>query len=127
MAWALEGIHIVGDTSELWMRAEDRQLFNPMFVATLARSGARGVIQLRKQRQRLARRRADRCRNLQHTDHVPHAITLASNSIFGWIENGDECQATASRMTKKFNLALPTPLVSAPSCNLTHPLPWPSP
>ena len=36
-------MRIAGDTGELWMRAEDHQLFNPMFIATLARSGTKGV------------------------------------------------------------------------------------
>ncbi len=43
VAKALEGMRIAGDTGELWMRAEDHQLFNPMFIATLARSGTKGV------------------------------------------------------------------------------------
>ena len=43
IARALEGMRITGDTGELWMRAEDHQLFNPLFVATLARSGTKGV------------------------------------------------------------------------------------
>ena len=41
VAKALEGIRIAGDTGELWMHAEDHQPFNSMFIATLARSGAR--------------------------------------------------------------------------------------
>lgn len=43
VARALEGMRIAGDTGELWMRAEDHQLFNPLFIATLARSGTKGV------------------------------------------------------------------------------------
>jgi branched-chain amino acid transport system substrate-binding protein len=43
VARALEDMRIPGDTGELWMRAEDHQLFNPLFVATLARSGTKGV------------------------------------------------------------------------------------
>ena len=43
VARALEGMRIAGDTGELWMRPEDHQLFNPMFIATLARSGTKGV------------------------------------------------------------------------------------
>jgi branched-chain amino acid transport system substrate-binding protein len=43
VAKALEGMRIAGDTGELWMRAQDHQLFNPMFIATLARSGTMGV------------------------------------------------------------------------------------
>lgn len=43
IARALEGMRIAGDTGELWMRAEDHQLFNPMFIATLAKSGTKGV------------------------------------------------------------------------------------
>ena len=43
VARALEGLRIAGDTGELWMRPEDHQLFNPMFIATLARSGSKGV------------------------------------------------------------------------------------
>jgi branched-chain amino acid transport system substrate-binding protein len=43
LARALEGLRIVGDTGELWMRTQDHQLFNPLFIATLARSGTQGV------------------------------------------------------------------------------------
>ncbi|MEO8005910.1 MAG: branched-chain amino acid ABC transporter substrate-binding protein [Betaproteobacteria bacterium] len=43
VARALEGMRLAGDTGELWMRAEDHQLFNPLFIATLARSGTKGV------------------------------------------------------------------------------------
>lgn len=43
VARALEGMRLAGDTGELWMRAEDHQLFYPMYIATLARSGTRGV------------------------------------------------------------------------------------
>jgi branched-chain amino acid transport system substrate-binding protein len=43
VARALEGLRVAGDTGELWMRAQDHQLFNPMFIATLARSGTKGV------------------------------------------------------------------------------------
>ena len=43
VARALEDLRIAGDTGELWMRAQDHQLFSPLFVATLARSGTRGV------------------------------------------------------------------------------------
>jgi branched-chain amino acid transport system substrate-binding protein len=43
VARALEGLRVAGDTGELWMRREDHQLFNPMFIATLVRSGAKGV------------------------------------------------------------------------------------
>ena len=43
VAGALENMRIAGDTGELWMRAQDHQLFNPMFIATLTRSGTRGV------------------------------------------------------------------------------------
>jgi branched-chain amino acid transport system substrate-binding protein len=43
VARALEGMRLAGDTGELWMRAQDHQLFYPMFIATLARAGTRGV------------------------------------------------------------------------------------
>jgi branched-chain amino acid transport system substrate-binding protein len=43
VARALEGMRIAGDTGELWMRAQDHQLLYPMFIATLARAGTRGV------------------------------------------------------------------------------------
>jgi branched-chain amino acid transport system substrate-binding protein len=43
VATALEGMRIAGDTGELWMRPEDHRLFNPMFIAMLARSGTTGV------------------------------------------------------------------------------------
>ena len=34
VAKALEGVYIAGDTGELWMHAEDHQLFNSRFIAT---------------------------------------------------------------------------------------------
>ena len=43
IARALEGMRVTGDTGELWMRADDHQLFNAMYIATLARSGTQGV------------------------------------------------------------------------------------
>ncbi len=45
IARSLEGLRTAGDTGELRMRAQDHQLFNPLYVATLARAGSKGVSQ----------------------------------------------------------------------------------
>lgn len=42
VALALEGMKMQGDTGELWMRAEDHQLMQPLFLSTFTRVG-RGV------------------------------------------------------------------------------------
>ncbi|MEO8004719.1 MAG: branched-chain amino acid ABC transporter substrate-binding protein [Betaproteobacteria bacterium] len=39
VAMALEGMKWQGDTGELWMRADDHQLMQPLFVSTFARVG----------------------------------------------------------------------------------------
>ncbi|HEX7812618.1 MAG TPA: branched-chain amino acid ABC transporter substrate-binding protein, partial [Burkholderiales bacterium] len=44
VARALEGMRMQGDNGEMWMRAEDHQLFVPLYVATLARAGSKGVV-----------------------------------------------------------------------------------
>jgi branched-chain amino acid transport system substrate-binding protein len=39
VAMALEGKKVQGDTGELWMRADDHQLMQPLFVSTFAKVG----------------------------------------------------------------------------------------
>ena len=39
VAMALEGMKVQGDTGELWMRADDHQLMQPLFVSTFAKVG----------------------------------------------------------------------------------------
>jgi branched-chain amino acid transport system substrate-binding protein len=39
VARALEGMKIQGDTGELWMRAQDHQLMQPIFVSTFSKTG----------------------------------------------------------------------------------------
>jgi branched-chain amino acid transport system substrate-binding protein len=38
VAKALEGTRYVGDTGDLWMRAEDHQLMQPLYVATYTKA-----------------------------------------------------------------------------------------
>jgi branched-chain amino acid transport system substrate-binding protein len=42
VARALEGMKMQGDTGELWMRADDHQLMQPLFISSFAKAG-RGV------------------------------------------------------------------------------------
>ena len=39
VAFALEGMKIEGDAGELWMRSDDHQLMQPLFLATFAKAG----------------------------------------------------------------------------------------
>lgn len=39
VAFALEGMKVQGDTGELWMRADDHQLMQPLFLSTFAKVG----------------------------------------------------------------------------------------
>jgi len=39
VAKALEGLKMQGDTGELWMRADDHQLMQPMYISTFVKTG----------------------------------------------------------------------------------------
>ncbi len=39
VARALEGMKMQGDTGELWMRADDHQLMQPLFISSFAKAG----------------------------------------------------------------------------------------
>ena len=39
VARALEGLRMQGDTGELWMRAEDHQMMQPIFISTFSKTG----------------------------------------------------------------------------------------
>lgn len=43
IALALEGMRFAGPTGEVWMRADDHQIFQPLYVATFSRAGTEGV------------------------------------------------------------------------------------
>lgn len=43
IALALEGMRFAGPTGEVWMRADDHQIFQPLYVAIFSRAGADGV------------------------------------------------------------------------------------
>jgi branched-chain amino acid transport system substrate-binding protein len=43
IALALEGMRFAGPTGEVWMRADDHQLFQPLYLATFSRAGTNGV------------------------------------------------------------------------------------
>jgi branched-chain amino acid transport system substrate-binding protein len=39
VAKALQGMKFQGDTGEVWMRADDHQLFQPLYIATFTKAG----------------------------------------------------------------------------------------
>ena len=39
VAKALEGMRTQGDTGELWMRADDHQLMQPLYISTFVKTG----------------------------------------------------------------------------------------
>ncbi len=43
VAKALEGMKYQGDTGEVWMRADDHQLMQPIFIATFTKAGGKDV------------------------------------------------------------------------------------
>jgi len=43
VAKALEGMRFQGDTGEVWMRADDHQLMQPLYIATFTKAGGKGV------------------------------------------------------------------------------------
>ncbi|MDQ3260468.1 MAG: branched-chain amino acid ABC transporter substrate-binding protein [Pseudomonadota bacterium] len=43
VARALEGMKFQGDTGEIWMRAEDHQLMQPIYISTFTKAGGKGV------------------------------------------------------------------------------------
>ncbi len=43
VALALEGMKFASDTGEVWMRKEDHQLMQPLFVSTFEKAGTKGV------------------------------------------------------------------------------------
>lgn len=43
VAKALEGMKYEGDTGEVWMRADDHQLMQPIYIATFTKAGGKGV------------------------------------------------------------------------------------
>ena len=43
VAKALEGMKYQGDTGEMWMRAEDHQLMQPIYISTFTKAGGKDV------------------------------------------------------------------------------------
>ena len=43
IAKALEGMKYQGDTGEVWMRADDHQIMQPIYLATFTKAGGKDV------------------------------------------------------------------------------------